>query len=116
MSLVPQFDFKLKYESVTFVIPISFEEISDEEIFRMTVRRMANAIRVESFSCVRRRPKLSRTVDTAKSQWKNGKHFQRFMGSEVNGQKQEEHVAKQLQRKLEERERESKKFSAWPKN
>ena len=37
------------------------------------VKGMTNAMRVESFFCVRRRPKLSRTVDTAKSsgKWKD---------------------------------------------
>ena len=71
--------FKMKNESVAVIvaIPVTHKEVeitsekevnnpeesNDEEKFRMVVERMANAIRVESFTCVRRRPKLSRTVD-----------------------------------------------------
>ena len=104
------FEFKLKNESVAFVIPVSFstkeveilseeevnhpDESNDEEKFRMVVNRMANAIRMESSSCITRRPKLSRTADTANSEWKMQRHFQRIMGSGVNDQRQEKHVAK----------------------
>ena len=62
------FVFKLKSESVVVVVAVSFpfkeieikgeeeannpEEGNDEEKFRMVGKRMANVIRVESFSCV----------------------------------------------------------------
>ena len=78
------FVFELKEKSAASIIPFSCKggEITseievrhsdkknnDEEQFRMVVKRMANAIWVDSFSCVRRRPTLARTVDTAKTQW-----------------------------------------------
>ena len=65
LCLVMPFVFKLKNESVAFVIPISFsatevettsveevnnsEESDDEEKFRMVVKGMSSAIWVESF-------------------------------------------------------------------
>ena len=89
--MVLRLEFKLKNKSVAFVVAITIsgkeveipsekeinhcEESDDyEEKFRMVAQTDgANAIRVESFSCVRRRPKLSRTVDTAKLPEENGK-------------------------------------------
>ena len=40
-------------------------ESNDKEKFRTVAKRMANEIRVESFSCVGRRPKLAGAVETA---------------------------------------------------
>ena len=116
LCLVMPFVFKLKNESVAFVIPIPFsatevettgveevnnsEESDDEEKFRMVVKGMSSAIWVESFSSVRRRPKISRTVDTAKSQWTMERHVQRIVGSESTVHQKEEHVAQKLQRKF----------------
>ena len=127
--------FKLNNESVAFVpIPFSSTEVEitsekevnnsegsiDEEKFRMVVKRMASATWVESFFCVRR-PKHSRTVDTAKSQWKTEDMSNVSWECGDNGQRQEKHTAKQLQRKFEERATSSrscclKKFKeAWMK-
>ena len=83
LGLVLPFEFKLKNESVAFAdtIPVSCkveipsekegnhcEESDDyEEKFRMVVKRMLHEIREETPPQVRRRPTLSRTVDTAES-------------------------------------------------
>ena len=85
------FVFQLKDESVAVIVATSFspeeveitsgkevtnlEESNDKYIFRMVVKRMANEIRVESFSCVRRRPKFAGTADTTKSQRKTERRF-----------------------------------------
>ena len=90
MSLVLLFEVKLKNESITFVIPISFckeveitsekgvnhsEESNDEEKFRMVVKkRMTNAIRVESSSCQKEANALKNSGHSH-NLVKNGKTF-----------------------------------------
>ena len=88
------------------------EESDDEEKFRMVVKGMSSAIWVESFSSVRRRPKISRTVDTAKSQWTMERHVQRIVGSGVNGPSKRRARGTKVAEKV---WRDSKKFSFLPK-
>ena len=72
------------------------EEGEDREKFRMVVRRMANEIWVESVSCVGRRPKLARSVETAEAPRKVEGRCQSCMGFGVTGQGRKKHVAKKV--------------------
>ena len=79
----------------------------------MVVQRMAHKIWVGSFSCVRRRPKLARTVDLAKSLWEWKDVSNVLWGIWGHWSKTREARGKTVPEKD---ERESKKFSFWPKN
>ena len=58
----------------------NFEGGNDREKFRLVVERMANEIRVESFFCVRWRPKLAGSVVTTRFRWKTEGSFQMLLG------------------------------------
>ena len=83
--------FKSKYESVSVVVPFHsplrsrsrvkrkltiLKKAMTKNKFWMVVERMANEIRMESYSCVGWRPKLAGSVDTTNPPWEMEGSFQ----------------------------------------